>query len=118
MCLVLMFSYVLSRWSSSDSSCWRRRERSPHSNESSNARNVSMLRPMALLLAGRLGDVGLRGKNLHSELDRAGRSKSRSDASASYITPRLVYDSPAKNLRAAEANASELSGLTGEERLR
>ena len=69
-------------------------------------------------LAGKLGDVGLRGKNLHSELDRAGRSKSRINASASYITPRPVYDSPAKNLRAAEAAPAELSGLIGDKRRR
>ena len=69
-------------------------------------------------LAGRLGDVGVRGKNLHSELDRAARSGTHSNAPASYITPRPVYDTPAKNLRAAEAAAVELSGLTGEERRR
>ena len=31
-------------------------------------------------LAGRLGDVGVRGKNLHSELDRAARSGTHSNA--------------------------------------
>ena len=51
-------------------------------------------------------------------MNRAGRSKSHTNASASYITPRPVYDTPAKNLRAAEAAAAELSGLTGEERRR
>ena len=69
-------------------------------------------------MAGRLGEVGLLGKNVQSEMNKAGRSRSHTNASASYITPRHVYDTPAKNLRAAEAAAAELSGLTGEERRR
>ncbi|CAA3004219.1 Hypothetical predicted protein [Olea europaea subsp. europaea] len=61
-------------------------------------------------LPSRLGPVGLRGKNLATELDRAGRSGSHL---SSFYTPRAVYETPAMNMRAAE-----LSGLEGEERER
>ena len=47
---------------------------------------------------------------------RDGRSRSHSIASASALSDRLVYDSPAKNLRAADATAAELSNLTGSDR--
>ena len=66
-------------------------------------------------LAGRLGPVGLRGKNLAAELDRAGKSGSHV---SSFVTPRAVYETPAMNMQAVEAAAAKLSGLEGEERER
>ena len=66
-------------------------------------------------LPGRLRPVGYRGKNLAAELERAGRSGSHL---SSVHTPRPVYETPAMNMRAAEAAAAELSGLEGEERER
>ena len=66
-------------------------------------------------LPGRLGPAGYRGKNLAAELDRAGKSGSHL---SSVHTPRPVYETPAMNMRAAEAAAAELSGLEGEERER
>ena len=63
----------------------------------------------------RFGQVRNRGRDLNAEIDRDDRSKSRSVASASALSDRPVYDSPTKNLRAADAAAAELSNLTGEE---
>ena len=44
--------------------------------------------------------------------------RSITTASASVLSDRPVYDSPAKNLRAADAAVAELSNLTGEEKNR
>ena len=61
----------------------------------------------------RINDVRNRGKNLNAEIARDGRSKS--SMSPSYLLDdRPKYSTPAKNLRAAEAAAAELSSLTGE----
>ena len=57
-----------------------------------------------------------RGRDLNAEIDRDGKSRSHSVAPASALSDRPVYDSPAKNLRAADAAAAELSNLTGSER--
>ena len=66
-------------------------------------------------LPSRLGDVRNRGKNLNAEIARDGRDQTRSAASAGSFSVLPVYDSPAKNLRVANAAAAELSHLSGDE---
>ena len=66
----------------------------------------------------KIGLVRNRGKNLNDEIARDGRAKSIATASASALSDRPVYDSPAKNLRAADAAVAELSNLTGDEKQR
>ena len=61
----------------------------------------------------RLCDVRNRGKNLNTEIARDGRPLGAASASSYSVLP--VYDSPAKNLRAANAAAPELSNLSGDE---
>ena len=61
----------------------------------------------------RLGDVRNRGKNLNAEIARDGRPRGAASASSYSVLP--VYDTPAKNLRAANAAAAELSNLSGDE---
>ena len=58
-----------------------------------------------------------RGRDLNAEIDRDGRSGSARTAShMSAEKPR--YSTPGKNLRAAEAAAAELPGLSGDARSR
>jgi len=64
-------------------------------------------------LPSRIGEVRNRGRNLNDEFARDGRSKSNLSASP-MSADRPVYSTPAKNMRAAEAAAVELSSLTGE----
>ena len=62
-----------------------------------------------------MDEVRTRGRDLNAEIARDGRAKS--GRTASYVSadkPR--YSTPAKNLRAAEAAAAELPGLSGEAR--
>ena len=66
----------------------------------------------------KIGLVRNRGRDLNDEIARDGRAKSIATASASVLSDRPVYDSPAKNLRAADAAVAELSNLTGDEKQR
>ena len=66
----------------------------------------------------RFGLVRNRGRDLNDEIARDGRARSITTASASVLSDRPVYDSPAKNLRAADAAAAELSNLIGDEKHR
>ena len=59
----------------------------------------------------RLGEVRNRGKNLNAEIARDGRPRGAASASSYSVLP--MYDTPAKNLRAANAAAAELSNLSG-----
>ena len=59
-------------------------------------------------------DLRNRGKDLNDELARAARSSSSKSTSHRSRTGKPVYNSPAKNLRAAAAARAELSMLTGD----
>jgi hypothetical protein len=61
----------------------------------------------------RVGEVRNRGRNLNAEMGRDGRSKSV--VSASIVSAdKPKYNTPAKNLRAAQAATAELPSLSGE----
>ena len=65
----------------------------------------------------RIEEVRARGRDLNAEIDRDGRARSARTAShVSAEKPR--YSTPGKNLRAAEAAAAELPGLSGDARRR
>ena len=68
-------------------------------------------------LVSRINEVRARGRDLNAEIDRDGRARSARTAShMSAEKPR--YSTPGKNLRAAEAAAAELPGLSGDARLK
>ncbi|XP_024310616.1 uncharacterized protein LOC104584890 isoform X3 [Brachypodium distachyon] len=67
----------------------------------------------ALTNLSRVGEIRTRGKNLNAGIAREGRGAPTVSASfASALKPK--YNTPVKNLRAAEAAAEELPNFTGE----
>jgi len=69
--------------------------------------------PVSVERPSRIEELRARGRNLNADIDRAGGENIV--MSASYISAaRPTYSTPAKNLRAAQAAAAELSSLTGD----
>ena len=61
----------------------------------------------------KVGEVRNRGRNLNAEMSRDARAKTVVSASV-VSADKLKYNTPAKNLRAAQAAAAELPSLSGE----
>ena len=67
--------------------------------------------------ANKVDAVKVKGRNLMSEMNKEGDTRiEESENCLSVGLPK--YSTPTKNLRAADAAASELEGLTGEARQR